>query len=336
MRRILWALSALAAALTAATLVDLWRLTASPSTSTASTATAWTTAATAATAWTTAASSWTAAWTAAEARTAPGSGARRRRWTVDAVGRRAAQRLHWLGNMLARERGRSEQRARWDTAVKDMSERGRSEEREGWDTALEDVSAGPAPVSTPAPVPAPAPALARVEIHVFAWRRTHALRRLWASLLAAERPVLRAIDVVVHIDGDALPAVVALVDSWTWPWGALTVHAERERRGLAEVRNDGEVGGTVSRAARCAACAQLEVSQNSFTHRAALRALPLLSPYSLALLALLPALFPALFPAPPFPSTDGHGRVARHGRYQWSGVVPRGRRGGVAAGVRVA
>jgi len=73
-----------------------------------------------------------------------------------------------------------------------------------------------------------------VEIHVFAWRRTHALRRLFTSLLAVEPPAW-PIDAVVHIDGDPAPGVLDLVAGFQWPWGRLTVHASPERRGLEEV-----------------------------------------------------------------------------------------------------
>jgi hypothetical protein len=103
-------------------------------------------------------------------------------------------------------------------------------------------SASPSPPPWPtltagqnvAPVLAALPPPWEVEVHVFAWRRTLALQRLWASLLASDPPA-RQVDMVVHIDGDALPAVVALVHTLRWPWGTLAIRHSSTHRGVAEV-----------------------------------------------------------------------------------------------------
>jgi len=127
--------------------------------------------------------------------------------------------------------GGSTQRLRWVTGY---LHRQRAPHR--WEHAGDHAAATDSATLPPLP-PGEAPIdhdRWHVEIHVFAWRRTHALRRLWTSLLAVEPPAW-PIDAVVHIDGDPAPGVLDLVAGFQWPWGRLTVHASPERRGLEEV-----------------------------------------------------------------------------------------------------
>lgn len=75
----------------------------------------------------------------------------------------------------------------------------------------------------------------RITIHVFAWQRSHSLRRLLDSLSGAEYMGLKGINMVIHVDGNPRKEVLEVVKAFEWSFGELTLDMKKERVGLRDV-----------------------------------------------------------------------------------------------------
>ena len=74
----------------------------------------------------------------------------------------------------------------------------------------------------------------RFRIIVYAWKRRASLKRLLDSLLSASYHGFE-VNLDFHMDGDAHPAVVQVVETFKWSHGKVRVHRHGDRFGLEKV-----------------------------------------------------------------------------------------------------